>query len=346
VRMVAPGTQLREALDNIVRARTGALIVVGDSPQVMALVTGGFPLDVPMAPASLYELAKMDGAIVLSRDGGRVLWANTQLVPDPSIDSEEAGIRHRTAERVARQTGELVIAVSQRRNTITLYRGSLRYVLPDTPVVLAKANQALQTLEKYRSVLEDDLDELTAAELEDAATLGDVIRVLHRAEMITRIGWEIEDYVGELGTEGWLVNLELGELLAGIREQEQLVVRDYVADGAEPEEVLEHLSSLSRDALRDQAVLARGLGYATVPGFADTRVSPRGHRVLRAVPHLPGAVVENLVRTFGRLPAVMGASLASLDEVEGIGEVRARAVLEGLKRMREEIPRRGPQVRE
>ena len=346
VRMVAPGTVLREALDNIVRARTGALIVVGDSPEVMKLVTGGFPLDVPVVPALLYELAKMDGAIVLSRDASRVLWANTQLVPDPTIPSEEAGIRHRTAERVARQTGELVIAVSQRRNTITLYRGNLRYVLPDTPVVLAKANQALQTLEKYRSVFEEDLQRLTLLELEDSVTLGDVLTVVHRAEMANRIVAEVDGYVGELGSEGWLVNLELRELQVGIGEQEELVVADYVAEGRDPDDALEELAGLSREALRDMATLARILGYPSAPGFGETRVSPRGIRVLRSIPHLPAAVVDNLVARFRRLPAVMRASMQELDDVEGIGEVRARAVCEGLKRMRDDLTRRfSPAVR-
>lgn len=155
--MLAPGTMLYEGLENILRARTGALIVVGDSEQVLDLVDGGFRIDSEMRPTSLYELAKMDGAIVLSTDGKRILFANAQLNPDPLIPTFETGTRHRTAERVAKQTGELVISISQRRNVITLYKGNLKYVMRDVSVILAKANQALQTLEKYKSVMEQAL---------------------------------------------------------------------------------------------------------------------------------------------------------------------------------------------
>ncbi len=340
IRLVAPGTQLREALDNIVRARTGALIVVSDSPEVMKLVTGGFPVEVPMVPAILYELAKMDGAIVLNRDATMVRWANSQLVPDPAISSEEAGIRHRTAERVARQTGELVIAVSQRRNTITLYRGNLRYVLPDMPEVLAKANQALQTLEKYRSVWESDLERLTYLELEDTVVLADVLQIVQRAEMMARIVVEVEGHVAELGSEGWLVSLELRELQAGVQELEDLVLADYLPAEKDIDEVREELARMSREALRDIPAVARTMGFPTTPNFAEARVFARGFRVLRSLPHLPAAVVENLVKAFGRLNAVAQASLEQLDEVEGIGEVRARTISEGLKRMREELQRR------
>jgi diadenylate cyclase len=203
LKLVAPGTRLREGLDSILRAKTGALIVLGDSAEVLEVVEGGFHLDAEFAPPSLYELAKMDGAIVLSEDARRILYANAQLIPDPSIPSVETGIRHRTAERVARQTGTLVIAISQRRGVITLYRGANRYSLQDISVILSKANQAVQTLEKYKRVLDKALVNLTALEFEDLVTVYDVVWVVQRGEMVLRIVRELKNYISELGA--WVV---------------------------------------------------------------------------------------------------------------------------------------------
>ncbi|MFY9527146.1 MAG: DNA integrity scanning diadenylate cyclase DisA, partial [Limnochordia bacterium] len=196
--LVAPGTQLYEGLESILKAKTGALIVIGDTPEVLQLVSGGFRIDSEMHPAALYELAKMDGAIVLSTDTKRILYANAQLIPDPMIPSSETGTRHKTAERVAKQTGQLVISISQRRNVITIYKGNAKYILRDVSVILAKANQALSTLEKYRSVFRQSLVNLSALEFEDLVTLTDVATVLQRSQMVARIASEIESYVLQL----------------------------------------------------------------------------------------------------------------------------------------------------
>ena len=187
LQMVAPGTPLYEGLENILRARTGALIVVGDSEKVMEVVDGGYQINAELNPANLYELAKMDGAIILSSDAKRILYANTHLTPDSIIPTLETGSRHRTAERVAIQTGEMVIAISQRRNLITLFKGNLRHVLRDVSTILVKANQALQTLEKYKSVLDQALVNLSALEFEDLATITEVAPVVQRTAMVSRI---------------------------------------------------------------------------------------------------------------------------------------------------------------
>lgn len=339
LRILAPGTMLHEALENILRARTGALIVVGDSQQVMDLVNGGFRIDSEMTPTSLYELAKMDGAIILSNDTKRILIANAQLTPDPMIPTFETGTRHRTAERVAKQTGELVISISQRRNVITLYKGNFKYVLQDVGVILAKANQALQTLEKYKSVMEQVLTNLSALEFEDLATLQDVTQVIQRAQMVARIASEIEKYVAELGTEGRLVNMQLEELMVDIEDEGLLVVKDYITPGREesPEEVWENLSQWSSEDLLDLALIARALGYSGSMNNLDTSVTPRGYRILTKIPRLPMPVIENLVSVFGSFPDVVTATIDELDNVEGIGEVRARAIQEGLRRLREQV---------
>jgi len=339
LRFVAPGTPLREGLESILRARTGALIVLGDSLEIMKLVDGGFRIDTEFQPASLYELAKMDGALILTRDARRILYANATLIPDPSVPSFETGIRHRTAERAARQTGELVIAISQRRNIISLYKGSMRYVLRDMAVILTKANQALQTLEKYKSVLDQALTNLSALELEDLVTVTDVLLVIQRTEMVLRIVAEIERYISELGTEGRLVSMQLEELVTNVAEQGFLIIRDYVvlSEGRTVELIREQMSSWDGEDLLDLMSIARTLGLGAAPSVLENAVSPRGYRILRKIPRLPMPVIENLVSHFGNLQRVLRASIEELDEVDGIGEVRARAVREGLRRLREQI---------
>lgn len=338
LRIVAPGTAFRDGLDNILRAQTGALIVVsGDSEQVIKVVDGGFDIDAEFTPARLYELAKMDGAIILNSDGKKILRANTQLVPDPSIPSTETGTRHRTAERVARQTGELVISISQRRSIITLYKGSLKYVLKDIRVVLDRANQAIQTLEKYRTVLNQALNSLCALEFEDLVTLFDVTTALQRIEMVLRISGEIERYISELGVEGRLVSMQLEELLVGVKQEGKLIIKDYLANPGD--EIIDNLgvhifNNPSPDEFLDLGLIAKSLGFGGTLGL-DTSVAPRGYRILGKIPRLPAAVTDNLIETFESLQKIMAASIGELDDVEGIGEVRARAIKDGLRRLKE-----------
>ncbi|HQD39919.1 MAG: DNA integrity scanning protein DisA [Firmicutes bacterium] len=338
LKMVAPGTLLNEGLENILRARTGALIVVGDSDEVMELVDGGFRIDSDFNPAALYELAKMDGAIILSSDAKRILFANTQLNPDPMIPSSETGTRHRTAERVAKQTGQLVISISQRRNIITMYRSNIKYVLRDVGVVLAKANQALQTLERYKNVLERALTNLTAMEFEDLATLYDVATAIQRAEMTHRIELEIQRYITELGTEGRLAAMQLEELMVDVKNQGYLIIKDYLKSSDKTaEEVAEQLHSWSSDEILDLTLIGRALGYGSNISALDSPVYPRGYRILTKIPRLPMPVIENLIETFNSFQNILRATTDELDDVEGIGEVRARAIKEGLHRLREQV---------
>ncbi len=232
LRKVAPGTRLREGLDMILAARTGALVVIGDTSGVGALCNGGFLIDTPFTPQRLFELAKMDGAITLDDNAERILRANAHLVPDSTLPTVETGMRHRTAERVSRQTEALVISVSQRREVINLYLRGRRLTLEDTEVLLAKANQALQTLQNYRTRLGEVLDRLTHLEFDDLVTLGDVAEVVGRFEMVRRVSYEVVRYIGQLGTDGRLVRMQSDELTAGLDEQYLLLVRDYAADSS------------------------------------------------------------------------------------------------------------------
>ncbi|SFS85447.1 DNA integrity scanning diadenylate cyclase DisA [Marininema halotolerans] len=339
LRMVAPGTSFRVGLDNVLGAKTGALIVVGYDESVRELVDGGFHIDCPFSPAYLYELAKMDGAIILSSDGRRILYANAQLVPSSSIPSTETGIRHRTAQRTARQTGKLVVSISQRRNVITLYQGNQRYSLKDIGVILTKANQAIQTLEKYKSVLDQSMTNLSALEFEELVTLHEVAMVMQRIEMVLRVKSEIERYINELGTEGRLISMQLEELVVNIEQEAHLVIKDYCKDieCQSASAVLERLNKLSADELLEYPNIVRHMGYSISTNIQDEAVSPRGYRILNKIPRVPSPIIRKLIGNFTSLPRVMMATIEELDEVEGIGEVRARAIKEGLKRIQEQV---------
>ncbi|WP_172257421.1 DNA integrity scanning diadenylate cyclase DisA [Saccharibacillus deserti] len=339
LKLVAPGAPFRDGLENVLRAKTGALLVVGYSPEVMEVVDGGFSINCDFSPNYLYELAKMDGAIILSEDLKRILYANTQLIPDSAISSSETGIRHRTAERVAKQTGKLVVSISQRRNIITLYLGNLRYTLKEIGVILTKANQAIQTLERYKAVLTQALTNLTASEFEELVTLAEVVGVIRRVEMVLRIKTEIQRYVSELGNEGRLISMQMEELVGNTEREVLLLLKDYTAQPGD-EKAKEILASLRRstdDELLDTAHIVRLLGYSASLSVSDEMLIPRGYRVLSKIPRLPNVIVHNLTEHFGKLADVMRAELEELDEVDGIGGARARTIKEGLRRLQDQV---------
>lgn len=333
---VAPGTALRDGLERILRGNTGALIVLGHDRTVDSLCTGGFGLNVELTGQRLRELAKMDGAIVLDSGHARILRVNVHLMPDPSIPTMESGTRHRTAARVAVQTGRPVITVSQSMRIIQLYVGDRRHLIEDPASILFSANQALQTLERYRMRYDEVSRGLSALEIEDHVTVRDVCTVVQRLDMVRRIAAEIEGYVVELGTDGRLLSLQLNELVAGIEPDRDLVVRDYVpGDPAELAPVVTTaLEGLGDTEMLDIGSVTRAFGFGGSE-VLDSVVSPRGYRLLAKLPRLPQAVCDRLVNHFGTLQELLAASVADLQTVDGIGELRARAVREGLSRIAE-----------
>ncbi|MFG1998738.1 DNA integrity scanning diadenylate cyclase DisA [Spirillospora sp. NPDC048911] len=334
---VAPGTSIRDGLERILRGHTGALIVLGHDPLVEELCSGGFELDVEFSATRLRELAKMDGAIVLDSTRNRIVRAAVHLVPDSTIPTEESGTRHRTAERVARQTRHPVISVSQSMHIIALYLDGIRYVLEDSAAILSKANQALATLERYKLRLDEVSGTLSALEIEDLVTVRDVSAVVQRLEMVRRIADEIEGYVVELGTDGRLLSLQLDELVSGVDVDRELIVRDYPPPDARTRTVsdtLGALDGLSANELLDLSTVAEVMGFAGSDAL-DLPVSPKGYRLLAKVPRLPGLVVERLVEHFGGLQKLLAASIDDLQAVGGVGESRARSVREGLSRLAE-----------
>lgn len=337
LRAVAPGTELREGLERILRGRTGALIVVGQGHGVEAMTTGGFALDVPFTSTGVRELAKMDGAIVLDDDVSRIVYAGVHLMPDPAIHTEETGTRHRTADRVARQTGLPVISVSASMHIIALYLGESRYVLEEAGAVIARANQAVATLERYRSRLDEVTDALSALEIEDLVTVRDVAAVGQRLEMVRRISAEIETYVLELGTDGRLLSLQLDELIGGVTPDRGLLVRDYLPTGRArhtPEAVLTALTEIEASSLVDLGAVAQAMRIGDETNL-DAPLTPRGYRLLSRVPRLPSTVVDRLVQHFGSLQKLLAATMDDLQAVDGVGELRARGVREGLSRLAE-----------
>jgi diadenylate cyclase len=335
--MVAPGTSLREGVDNILHAHTGGLIVIGDVDELAFLFSGGIKLDLDYSPALMYELAKMDGAIVLSSNATKIAHANVQLTPDPTIHTSETGTRHRTAERVPKQTDALVVAISERREVVSLYVDGVKYMLEDIPVVLAKANQALATLDKYRSRLDQVSTRLTALEFEGGVTLHDVLTVLQRAELVTRMAVEIERYIVELGTEGRLIEMQLDETMVGVSADKAALVHDYlVADNDEHFSVaFDQLVRLPHQDLLDFGRIAELLGYDRKLNSLDYPVSPRGVRILGRIPRLPKLVVKRIIDEFGGLEELLAATDGELETVDGVGEIRAKDIREGLRRQQE-----------
>jgi len=335
---VAPGTELRDGLERILRGRTGALIVLGMDRTVDSLCSGGFSLDVDFSATRLRELAKMDGAIVCDREASKILRSAVQLVPDPSIETTESGTRHRTAERVAKQTAFPVISVSASMNIVALYVGGRRHVLEGSDAILARANQALATLERYKARLDEVTGTLSALEIEDLVTVRDVSSVVQRLEMVRRISDEIAGYVVELGTDGRLLALQLDELIGGIGPDRELVIRDYLEAAKRDrtvEDVLVDLAALDSAELVDLTQVAKVLALTIGGESLDGAVSPRGYRLLSKVPRLPGAIVERLVEHFDGLQKLLAANIEDLMTVDGVGEQRARAVREGLSRLAE-----------
>lgn len=336
---IAPGTPIRDGLENILKARTGALLLFTDDNDVIEkLVDGGFYIDEDYTSSKLYELAKMDGAIVLSGDMKKILFANAQLIPSYDISTTETGTRHRTAERTAKQTGELVISISQRRNIITLFKGNERYILEDTEVVLNKANQALQTLEKYKKVFDSKLNILNEYEFNDIVTLDNVLTVIQRAEMVMEIADEIQKNIAELGEDGRLIDMQLEQLIGGIEKEKMKIVKDYsIVQNKKDEEIIKELKSLEYEELLEEQNIAKILGYDSFENYEELAVYPRGYRILSKIPRVPSNIVENLVKTFRSFQHIIYAEIEDLDKVDGIGEVRARNIKSSLNRMKEQF---------
>lgn len=337
LKLVAPGTMLRDGLENILKAKTGALIVVSDSEDILKIADGGFKIDEEFTSTNIYELAKMDGAIILSSDLKRIIRANVQLNPDFSIKTCETGTRHKTAERVAKQTGELVISISERRGIITLFKGDFRYVINDTQSVLMRANQTLQALEKYKTVFDNMLSILSEHEFDDIVSLDTVVNCIYRSEIIMRMETDVRRSIIELGDEGRIVNMQLEELMANVEKEEKLIIEDYNNNKKNTvETILDEIRKIDRKNLIVSEKIVKILGYEVTPDILDLNVSPKGYRILSKIPKMPASIIEKTVEAFGSLQHICSATIDELDDVEGIGEIRAKIINQSLKRLQEQ----------
>lgn len=331
--LLAPGTALREGLERIVHGRTGALIVIGDTPELDQIATGGFRLDTDFTPTALRELCKLDGGLVVTADLNTIVAAGVHFVPDGSLPTLETGTRHRTADRVSRQTGLPVVTVSASMSTIALFLDGQRFPIEKPEQILARANQALAALASYRSRLVEQTQNLTALEIGDQVTVRDVAQVAQRIEMMRRLSTELNGYVTALGAEGRLLQLQLMEQTLGLDDLADLIAEDYRPDGDGPFGWA-GLTALPTDALIELTDVARMFGF-TEHTALDAQITPRGYRQVAAIPRLSATLGRRLINHFGSLQALFGATVSELLEVEGIGEQRARVIREALMRQAE-----------
>ncbi len=329
---IAPGTPLREGLERIQRSHTGGLIVLGVSPQLEEMCSGGFDLDIEFTASRLRELCKMDGAVIIDPTDWRIRKANVQLFPDQSIPTDESGMRHRTAQRTAYQTHLPVLSVSASMRLISIYVGKYHHIVEEPEALLSRANLAVDTLDRYSQRLDEVLQTLTILEMRDSATVRDVATVMQRMEMIRRITSEINEYLEELGSEGRLLALQVDDLVRGSGSERALVLRDYTRDASAVSTAEAAISELASDRLVDLAAIANVLGLGVYdPTDLDRTIQPRGVRALSLVPRLPWNVIKDITSHWENLADLREATVEDLQQIEGIGPYRAKLIRETLE---------------
>lgn len=330
---ITPGTPLRDGIDNILDGGIGALIVVGIDETVEKMLDGGFVINCDYTPERIFELAKMDGAIIVDDECKKILYANVHLQVDRNYSSEESGTRHRTAQRAGKQTGKLVIAVSERKKVVSLYKGDIRYKLKNTSEITSEAAQALKTMERYRYVLDKSLANLTILELDDIVTLYDVAQVLQRFEMMRRIDEELKGYVVELGTEGRLMDLQLKDLEQDINEDMEEFLSDYMSSDSTYEDVMSQIANLTNIELLEIENFSSALGYRKSYSNLDNKISPKGYRVLGKISKLTKKDIDKLINTYGELASIQDAPIEELSDTK-LSKLKIKAIKNGLKRLK------------
>jgi len=337
LKRVAPGTDLRLGIEYMLQAKTGGLLVLGDSESVLKITNGGFYIGCNFTAAKLYELGKMDGAIILSSDTKRILYANTHLFPNPEIPTSETGTRHITAERAAKQTKELIISISQKRDAVTLYIDGIKYILEEPRIILSKANQAIQTLEKFKNGLNHLLLNLTVRELEGITTLFDVASIFQRAIIVQKTAKEVNKYITELGSDGRLLLMQTEELMDNVENDYIKIIKDYVSAEVktDPSKLKEKILNIESDEIVDLETISKILGYEAQENLIEFNVQPKGYRIISEVMRLPQAVIINIINKFGNLKNIMEARVDDLATVPGFGKTRAKSFVGRLKKYSE-----------
>ena len=322
IRRTAPGTPLRVALDMIIDGHLGALICVGDTDAVLAAGDDGFKLDVSFTANRLFELCKMDGAVVVDRDLTKILRANYHLNPDPSLPTSETGTRHRTAARMSLLTKATVISVSSRRSVVNVYVDGKGYELKSVSDLLATVNQLTVAMQSTRSQLDRKLLRLTSLELDNVVTLGDLTDIFYLFEVLMTAGEELDDCIVQLGSEGKTTQMQREEYLAGMGEAYTLMVRDYARDSSEEAALVirKRLHDTANTQLRSAKFVAKLLGF-TDDLSEDSVMTPLGLRTLSQVSVVRDGVAERIVDEYGSLQEVLEAVD---DDPSRLGEIGVR----------------------
>lgn len=342
-RILAPGTPLRSGLDRILHGRTGALVVLGHDSKVAQVSSGGFQLNVDYTPQALRELAKLDGAIILSTDLTRIVAAGVHLVPPGDLPTAETGTRHRSADRTAQATGYPAVTVSASMSTISMFLAGHRHLVESSEAMVSRANQTVATLSRFVTRLGDVLDQLNALEVSEQVTVRDLVQVAHRYEMTRRLSGEMQFHIDTLGVEGRLIALQHTEMLAPLEDLEVLLTADYAHNLADPDQFsLLQLQNFSADELHSPSLVADRLGFGPTT-YLETPVISRGIRLLSAVGRLPSSLVTRLIEHFS-LQELFGASVNDLLQLEGVGPARARLIRDALLRITEAVWSRPDQV--
>ncbi|MBI3334331.1 DNA integrity scanning protein DisA [Candidatus Pacearchaeota archaeon] len=309
LRMAAPGTSLRTALDGALKAGKGALIVV-ENENLLPIMDGGFRVNCRFTPQRVIELTKMDGAIILSKDLRRINHANVLLTPESVIKSSETGTRHKAAERTAKQASTLVIAISERKHEVSMFYKTMRYTLKNTDEILRKANEHIQLLEKQRELFDRHTDKLNRLELRNYPSLHQSLQVIQKGRMIQKIAEDMKRYLVELGNEGTLLKARLKEITTGIEKETNLVIKDYTKLDIKKSKIL--LETLSYDELMDHENLLRVLAYEKA-----TQTMPiKGWRILSKT-SLPESDIAQIIKNSGSLGKALHSGIHAYQDVIG-----------------------------
>ena len=333
-RRLAPGTPLRAGLDRILHGRTGALVVLGNNAKVQQVSTGGFQLNVDFTPQALRELAKLDGAIILSNDLSRIIAAGVHLVPAGDLPTAETGTRHRSADRTAQASGVPVVTVSASMSTISLFMDGDRHPVETSGQMISRANQTLATLARFVDRLGDILHQFNALEVGEQVTIRSLVLVAQRFEMTCRLSAETQFHIDSLGVEGRLIALQHAELVGEFTGLDGQLATDYSHNLPTPADfTLEPLHSLSAEELLSSQLVAERIGFGDSP-YLEAPVHSRGARLLISVGRLPEGLVTKLIDRFS-LQELFSVSVSELQQIDGIGAARARLIRDALLRITE-----------
>ncbi|WP_314010834.1 DNA integrity scanning diadenylate cyclase DisA [Pseudostreptobacillus hongkongensis] len=327
-KIVAPGQPLRIAIERIQEASLGGLLILSSIESIEKYVDGGFVLNTVFSPQKVYELAKMDGAVLISEDLKTIYGANVQLQPDKEIQTDESGTRHRTADRIAKLTNKLVITISERRKRITVFKGDFKYILDLVGDLLTKASQAIMSLEKYAISVNKYMEDLTLSEFENTVILEEVLNGLRYFYLMFIMDKEVNQYIMELGNEGRLIELQHHEIMANQRTTFNNFVKDYTLKiSKSPEKIFDELMKLEKDEIREDAKIAKILGYDLKQTLLDETLESKGYRILSSANKLTKKDVENIVDHFKKLKSLLSAGYDEIYSIKGMGKFKTERVL-------------------